>query len=223
VCIFYADAARLDAADLPRTGAEEKDIADETLYGEVFIQRADDGGVGQAKLVTCVGDSAAVEPAQPVDKGAVSSVYAADGSLLGAIPAERNRQPIRLSRMSHWVPAATIAIEDRRFYSHGGLDPTGIAVSTDPGDEATPVLVGGPVLESLVAYTSPDAVLNAVRAARDSLARPVTLRPPLVTEDAPLAGARGQAVHDLRSAITQYRQTVRRDHADTAASARKFH
>ena len=73
------------------------------------------------------------------------------------------------------------------------------------------MVIGGP--------WGPDpAVLNAVRAARDSLARPVTLRLPLVTEDAPLAGARGQAVHDLRSAITQYRQTLRRDHADTQAS-----
>jgi len=63
----------------------------------------------------------------PVAIGENSFVYAADGSLLGAIPAERNRQPVALGRMSRWVPAATIAIEDRRFFSHGGLDPTGIA------------------------------------------------------------------------------------------------
>ena len=31
------------------------------------------------------------------------------------------------ARMSRWLPQATVAIEDRRFYEHGGLDPTGIA------------------------------------------------------------------------------------------------
>ncbi len=36
----------------------------------------------------------------------------------------------------------------------------------------------------------------------------MTLRPALVTGNAPLAGARTQAIHDLRSAITRYRQTL---------------
>jgi penicillin-binding protein 1A len=59
---------------------------------------------------------------KPVAIGQNSFVYAADGSLLGAIPAERNRQPVTLAQMSAWVSKATIAIEDRRFYEHGGLD-----------------------------------------------------------------------------------------------------
>ncbi|MGH3053146.1 MAG: transglycosylase domain-containing protein [Gaiellaceae bacterium] len=63
---------------------------------------------------------------KPVLIGQNSFVYAADGSLLGAIPAERNRQPVRLQEMSDSVERATIAIEDRRFYDHGGLDWEGI-------------------------------------------------------------------------------------------------
>jgi penicillin-binding protein 1A len=63
---------------------------------------------------------------KPVSIGQNSFVYAADGSLLGAIPAERNRQPVRLEEMSDSVERATIAIEDRRFYDHGGLDWEGI-------------------------------------------------------------------------------------------------
>ena len=63
---------------------------------------------------------------KPVSIGQNSFVYAADGSLLGAIPAERNRQPVRLQEMSDSVERATIAIEDRRFYDHGGLDWEGI-------------------------------------------------------------------------------------------------
>jgi penicillin-binding protein 1A len=63
---------------------------------------------------------------QPVSIGENSFVYAADGSLLGSIPAERNRQPVPLSRISPWMAAATIAVEDRRFYRHGGVDYEGI-------------------------------------------------------------------------------------------------
>jgi penicillin-binding protein 1A len=62
----------------------------------------------------------------PVGIGQNSFVYAADNSLLGSIPAEKNRQPVSDAQISRWVPGATVAIEDRRFYSHGGIDPKGI-------------------------------------------------------------------------------------------------
>ena len=70
-------------------------------------------------------------------------VYAADGSLLGAIPAERNRQVVPLSRVSPWMPKATIAIEDRRFYEHGGIDPQGIARAVYEDVKAREVVQGG--------------------------------------------------------------------------------
>jgi penicillin-binding protein 1A len=63
---------------------------------------------------------------RPVNVGQNSFVYAANGSLLGSIPAERNRQPVDLADMSKWVWRATVAIEDRRFWSHGALDYPGI-------------------------------------------------------------------------------------------------
>jgi penicillin-binding protein 1A len=63
---------------------------------------------------------------RPVTIGSNSFVYAADGSLLGSIPAEHNRQPVALKRVSSWMTRATIAVEDRRFYSHGGVDYEGI-------------------------------------------------------------------------------------------------
>jgi len=59
-----------------------------------------------------------------------------------------------------------------------------------------------------------------VQAACERLARPVALRPALVTEDAPLAGARAQAVRDLRWAITHYRQTLRHNDPDREALSR---
>jgi len=80
---------------------------------------------------------------KPVSIGQNTFVYAADGSLLGAIPAERNRQPIGLSRMSDWLPKATVAIEDRRFYEHGGLDATGIARALWANLRARELVQGG--------------------------------------------------------------------------------
>ena len=35
--------------------------------------------------------------------------------------------PLRLADMPRWLPAAAVAVEDRRFYHHFGLDPVGIA------------------------------------------------------------------------------------------------
>ncbi len=54
--------------------------------------------------------------------GQTSFVYAADGALLGAVPAEHRRQPLHLSEVSPWLVRATLAAEDRRFFSHAGLD-----------------------------------------------------------------------------------------------------
>jgi len=64
---------------------------------------------------------------RPATIGSNSFVYAADGTLLGSIPAEKNRQPVSLSEMSPWMGKATVAIEDKRFYEHGGIDFQGIA------------------------------------------------------------------------------------------------
>ena len=80
---------------------------------------------------------------KPVEVGQNSFVFAADGSLLGSIPAERNRQPVSLDQISKWVPTATIAIEDRRFYKHGGLDYFGIVRALYADIRAGKVVQGG--------------------------------------------------------------------------------
>src|SRR5205085_6199993 len=80
---------------------------------------------------------------RPVDIGANSFVFARDGSLLGSIPAERNREPVPLWRIAPWMPKATIAIEDRRFYQHGGVDYEGIARAAWKDLSAGKVVEGG--------------------------------------------------------------------------------
>ena len=71
-------------------------------------------------------NSCSLSSLQPVSIGENSFVYAADGTLLGSIPAERNRQPVSLSRINPWMAKAVISTEDRRFYQHGGVDWWGI-------------------------------------------------------------------------------------------------
>ncbi len=71
-------------------------------------------------------NSCTLSSLQPVRIGENSFVYAADGTLLGSIPAEHNRQPVPLKQISPWMAKAVIAVEDKRFYQHGGVDYEGI-------------------------------------------------------------------------------------------------
>src|SRR3978361_382619 len=80
---------------------------------------------------------------RPVEIGANSFVYAYAVSLLGAVPAARNRQPAASSQMSKWLPRAPVAIEDRRFWQHGGVDYVGIARAAWKDVSAGKVVEGG--------------------------------------------------------------------------------
>jgi penicillin-binding protein 1A len=59
---------------------------------------------------------------RPIDKGANSVVFAADGSRLGYIESDELRSPIPLKQIPKQFQRATIAIEDERFYEHDGVD-----------------------------------------------------------------------------------------------------
>jgi penicillin-binding protein 1A len=89
----------------------------------------------------------------PVKIGQNTFVYAADGSLLGAIPAERNRQVVPLAQMSRWLPLATVAIEDRRFYAHGGIDAEGIVRALWRDVKAGEVVEGGSTITQQLVRT----------------------------------------------------------------------
>ena len=93
--------------------------------------------------VASFGSSCDLESLQPVAIGENTFMYAADGSTLGVIPAERNRQPVTMKQISPWLPKATVAIEDRRFYEHGGIDPSGIARAVWADVRAGKVVQGG--------------------------------------------------------------------------------
>jgi penicillin-binding protein 1A len=72
------------------------------------------------------GSSCDLGSLQPVRQANSSLVYGANGSLIGVLPAIENRTAVVPNAISPWMPKATVAIEDRRFYHHGGIDPVGI-------------------------------------------------------------------------------------------------
>jgi 1A family penicillin-binding protein len=55
-----------------------------------------------------------------------SKVIAADGSVLTELHGEQNREMVTLDQISNNLQDAVIAIEDQRFYHHGGVDWQGI-------------------------------------------------------------------------------------------------
>ena len=89
------------------------------------------------------GSSCDLDSLRSVEIGSNSFVYAADGSLLGSIPAEKNREPVTAGDMSIWVRKATIAIEDRRFFDHDGVDVEGIARAAVANIQAGGIVEGG--------------------------------------------------------------------------------
>jgi penicillin-binding protein 1A len=83
--------------------------------------------VGAAVAPSVIKSRCSLASLKPVSIGTNSFVAASDDSLLGTIPAKKNRQQLTLAQMSPWLPRATVAIEDRRFWQHGALDYAGIA------------------------------------------------------------------------------------------------
>jgi penicillin-binding protein 1A len=85
------------------------------------------GVAGVAGWVVNVADSAPnIAQLKPRDPGQLSEVFASDGSLLGYISSDILRTSEPQSQMPKILRRATVAIEDRRFYEHGGIDYEGI-------------------------------------------------------------------------------------------------
>ena len=72
-----------------------------------------------------------------------STIYAADGSKLGAIVSSEARAPVRIGRVPKSLQHATVGIEDQRFYQHGGVDTTGILRAAVTDLEAGETVEGG--------------------------------------------------------------------------------
>ena len=67
-----------------------------------------------------------IDQLKPRDPGQVSEVFAADGTPLGYIQSDILRTYVHNNQIPAALKQATVAIEDRRFYQHGGVDYQGI-------------------------------------------------------------------------------------------------
>src|SRR6516164_8505672 len=78
------------------------------------------------------------------------TILAADGSLLTTF-GDLFGQPLTLQEMSPYLPKAVIATEDRRFYSHFGIDPIGLLRASVADLSAGHVVQGGSTITQQLA------------------------------------------------------------------------
>ena len=63
----------------------------------------------------------------PSEQAVSSRILWGDGTLLTRVHGVEDRDPVKLAEMAKALPRAVIAIEDSRYYQHGGFDLRGIA------------------------------------------------------------------------------------------------
>jgi penicillin-binding protein 1A len=88
-------------------------------------------------------DAPSLGSCKPIEQGGDSTVYAADGSRLGRIAANVARTPVSIERIPRTLQLATVAIEDQRFYEHGGIDDQSIVRAAVANLEAGEAVEGG--------------------------------------------------------------------------------
>jgi penicillin-binding protein 1A len=89
-----------------------------------------------------------LESERPRARGEKSFIYARDATRLGAVPSPWNRESIPLSRMGKWVPLATVAIEDRRFWERNrAVDYEAIARAAVANVRARRTVQGGSTIQ----------------------------------------------------------------------------
>jgi penicillin-binding protein 1A len=102
------------------------------------------GAVGW--VVSVANSGPTLDSIKPQDQGAASVIYAADGSRLGFISNDVLRTPITGGQIPQVVRDATVAIEDRRFFEHKGVDFEGVVRAAVKNLESKDDVQGGSTL-----------------------------------------------------------------------------
>jgi penicillin-binding protein 1A len=100
--------------------------------------------VGWVVSVATSGPS--LDSIKPQDQGAASVIYSADGHRLGFISTDILRTPITGSQIPQVVRDATVAVEDRRFFDHKGVDFEGVVRAAVKNLESKKDVQGGSTL-----------------------------------------------------------------------------
>ena len=80
------------------------------------------GGIGAAWAINIYNEAPALDTLKPVRKGTSSSIYAADGSLIGYIRSNNIRQPVKADELPATLKEATVAIEARAHHRCARVD-----------------------------------------------------------------------------------------------------
>jgi len=81
-------------------------------------------------LITATAGSLALYRYGALPAGAVphaTQILDAEGNVIAEQSGGVNRRPVKLADISPWLVKATLAVEDRRFYDHAGVDIRGLA------------------------------------------------------------------------------------------------
>jgi penicillin-binding protein 1A len=105
------------------------------------------GGVGATVAVSDVLKGVDLNKMKPNYPGVTTKIYDRNGHLLAQIPSLQNRTPVGFNRISKWLKIATVDIEDKRFYEHGGVDYQGIARAFLDDLQAGHVVQGASTIE----------------------------------------------------------------------------
>src|SRR4051812_2248677 len=84
-----------------------------------------------------------IDKLHPRPESQNSIVYAANGTRLGFIPAAQLRQEVASSSIPAYMKQAIVAVEDRRFYQHKGVDYPGILRAAAKDATSHAVVQGG--------------------------------------------------------------------------------
>ena len=102
--------------------------------------------VGIGWIVSVANSAPDLSKLKAKDPGENSTIYAADGTRLGVVQADILRKPIPSSSIPDVMKQATVAIEDKRFYEHGGVDFEGIVRAAVKNLESDQTVQGGSTL-----------------------------------------------------------------------------
>jgi penicillin-binding protein 1A len=113
------------------------------VFGGVFVLIAIAAIAVASWVLDVAADAPSLSTCKPIGRAGNSTIYAADGSKLGAIASSEARDPVAIERIPKSLQQATIAIEDQRFYEHGGVDAEGILRAAVKDIEAGEAVEGG--------------------------------------------------------------------------------
>ena len=80
------------------------------------------GAIAAGTVLGFFGDELKISKDDLVLKYENSIVYDLDGNEIATLSSGTKRKSVSMSEMSPYLPKAYVAIEDERFYSHGGVD-----------------------------------------------------------------------------------------------------